>query len=336
MGKKILITGAGGFIGGFIVDKALERGFDTFAGVRSSTNREYLKDGQIKFVNLTFKSREKLRGEISAFKAEHGKWDYIVHNLGLTKSPDRHDFDKVNFEYLRNFVEALIDTDCVPEKFIYMSSLSAWGGTSEEGTAPIRPTDSPCPDTAYGRSKLRAEFFLRSCNGFPFVVLRPTGVYGPREKDYFMMMDLIKKGIDFSIGAKRKKLTFIYVKDLVRAIFLAIERGNPGEGYFLTDGNVYSQKDFRKITARLLGKRFVLSVPVPLTLCRFVCERAEDIAKVKGKSSTLNRDKFNILKQQNWSCDISKAEHDLGFFAEYDLEKGVSESIAWYRENGWL
>jgi len=52
--------------------------------------------------------------------------------------------------------------------------------------------------------------------------------------------------------------------------------------------------------------------------------------------TALNRDKYNILRQRNWRCDISPAQRDLGFKPEYDLERGVKETIRWYKENGWL
>lgn len=59
---------------------------------------------------------------------------------------------------------------------------------------------------------------------FPYVIYRPTGVYGPREADYYLMAKSIQKHVDFSVGFRRQDLTFVYVKDIVQAIFLGIEK----------------------------------------------------------------------------------------------------------------
>ena len=66
--KKILVTGAGGFIGGFIVEEALRRGYETWAGVRASTNKEYLKDENIKFIDLKIYEKETI--EKTAFRTK--------------------------------------------------------------------------------------------------------------------------------------------------------------------------------------------------------------------------------------------------------------------------
>ena len=123
---------------------------------------------------------------------------------------------------------------------------------------------------------------------------------------------------------------------MVKAVFLALEKGRDGEGYFLTDGiEYYTQKEFRGIVARTLGKKFVLPMTVPLGLCKLVCNLSEKFASSK-KVPVLNRDKYQILKQRNWTCDTSKANTELGYVADYNLERGVNECIAWYKENGWL
>jgi nucleoside-diphosphate-sugar epimerase len=63
---------------------------------------------------------------------------------------------------------------------------------------------------------------------------------------------------------------------------------------------------------------------------------AERMARLAGKSSTLNGDKYKIMKQRNWRCDITPAERELGYKPEYNLERGVKETIDWYKKEGWL
>src|SRR3712207_9382225 len=99
------------------------------------------------------------------------------------------------------------------------------------------------PNTAYGRSKLEAEYYLDSLGSdFPYIVLRPTGVYGPRETDYFLMAQSMKRHVDFSVGFRRQDITFVYVEDVVQAVFLAFDHGMNGRKYFLSDGNVYESR----------------------------------------------------------------------------------------------
>lgn len=336
MKKKILITGAGGFIGSFIVEEALRRQYDTWAGVRPSTGREYLQDPDIRFIQLHYADKEQLKRQLLEQHGQTGRWDCIIWNLGATKCRQPQDFDTINYGFLRNFVEALIETRTVPGQFIMTSSLGAWGAGDEKNYTPIRPDDPPAPETRYGKSKLRAEEYLRSLPGFPYVIFRPTGVYGPREKDYFLMMKTIACGVDFAAGYRRQALTFIYVKDLVKAMFLAIDKGVVRRAYFVSDGAVYAPSDFRRYVRQALHKRFVLPLHLPLWILRAVCYSAAFIAARRGRTSTLNPDKYRILKQRNWICDTTDLQTELGFTPDYPLEKGIREAVQWYREAGWL
>ena len=334
--KSILITGAGGFIGGFLVEEALKRGYDTWAAVRSTTNREFLQDERIHFIELDYSDQDKLEETLRDHMGEWGRWDYIVHNLGVTKSTSYLDFELVNYGYLRTLVDALQETNMTPDVFLMMSSLSVMGPGDEKNYKPILPTDVPFPNTYYGVSKLKAETYLQSVEGFPYTIFRCTGVYGPHERDYFLMIKSIKRGFDFSVGFKKQMLTFIYVKDLVTGVMTALEKGPSRKAYFLSEERGYTQQEFRQIVCEELGKKRVIPVTCPLWLVKVVCNVAEWIGKVTLKASALNRDKFKILKQRNWQCDTSEARRDFGFSPKYALREGIREAIAWYRSAGWL
>ena len=318
--KNILITGASGFIGSFLVEEALNRNWNIWAGIRQTSSKEYLNDERISFIDLFYSDKDELKQQIENHLNTHGKWDYIIHNAGVTKCLNHEDFEKINYQFTRNFIEALKETGAVPEKFIFMSSLSA----------------APPMDTMYGKSKHKAEEFLVAQTGFPFLILRPTGVYGPRDKDYLMVLKSIKRGFDLAAGCEPQMLTFLYVKDLAKAVFLAAESDKTRKIYNVSDGKTYSCETYTQTIKQALGKKYVLKIKIPLILLKTISILAEEFSKITKKPSTLNRDKYKIMKRRNWYCYISPLVEDLGFKAEYDLERGVRECVEWYTNQGWL
>ena len=334
--KKVFVTGASGFIGSFQVEGGLERGIDVWAGIRKPSSRKYLQDKRIRFAELNFGDKLKLKEQLAEHLCEHGGWDYIVHCAGVTKCLNKEDFDKGNYQATVNFVEALKELDMVPERFMYISSLSIFGPIHEDNYLPISEKDEAQPNTAYGVSKLKSEKYLQSLTDFPYVIYRPTGVYGPRERDYFLMAQSVKQHVDFAAGFKRQDITFIYVKDLVQAVYLGAKPEALRRAYFVSDGEVYASSTFSDLIKKELGNPWLLRIKCPLCLLKFISIVAETAAGWMGKPSTLNRDKYNIMKQRNWRCDISPIVSELGFRPEYLLERGVKETIAWYKKEGWL
>ena len=328
---KILVTGASGFIGSFIVEEALRRGFETWAAVRGSSSREYLRDERIHFLELNLSSKEQLMEQL------RGKdFDYVVHAAGVTKCLDKADFHRINTEGTRHLIDAIMAVSMPIRLFIFISSLSIFGAIREQQPyEEIRESDTPKPNTEYGRSKLAAEQYLASTS-LPYVILRPTGVYGPREKDYFIMAKSIKQHSDFAVGFKPQDITFVYVQDVVQAVFLALEKGKTGRKYFLSDGQVYRSTTFSNLIHEALGRPWWIRITAPVWVLRVVTFFGEHIGRLTGKVTALNNDKYNILKQRNWRCDIQPAIEELGYAPQYDLQRGVSETIRWYQENHWL
>ena len=332
--KRILITGASGFIGSFIVEEALRQGMETWAAVRSSSSRAYLNDQRINFIELDLSDEQRLTEQLK----DH-QFDYVVHAAGVTKCINKDDFRRVNTEGTRHLVAALRALRMPIERFVFLSSLSVMGAIREQQPyTEIREDDTPQPNTAYGKSKLEAEEALkaRSEEQFPYVILRPTGVYGPREKDYFIMAKSIKGHSDFAVGYKPQDITFVYVQDVVQAVFLALDHGKTGRAYFLSDGKVYRSATFSNLIRRELGNPWWIRITAPIWILRIVTAVGDIIGRLSGKAIALNNDKYHILRQRNWRCDIQPAIDELGYKPQYDLERGVRETIAWYKKEGWI
>jgi nucleoside-diphosphate-sugar epimerase len=339
--ERILVTGASGFIGSFIVEEALSRGYEVWAAVRRSSSRQFLTDSRIHFIELNLSSEQKLTQQM-----EGSTFDYVVHAAGVTKCLHKEDFFRINTEGTKNLVKALLALQMPLKRFVYISSLSIMGAIREQQPyTEILESDEPQPNTAYGRSKLEAEHWLNNLNeefrmkneaSFPFVILRPTGVYGPRERDYFMMAKSIKAHTDFAVGYKPQDITFVYVTDVVQAVFLAFEKGQTGRCYFLSDGEVYRSSTFSDLIRRELGNPWWIRIIAPLWLLRIITFVGESVGHLTGKVTALNNDKYYIMRQRNWRCDISPARQELGFEPQVKLAEGVRRSILWYKENGWL
>jgi nucleoside-diphosphate-sugar epimerase len=336
MAKSILITGAGGFIGSHLVEHALAEGWEVWAGVRRTTSHAYLSDPRLHFIDLPYAHPDALAETLRAHKVQHGAWDAIVHNMGVTKCRHPEDFETVNCTYLRHFIEALRACGMIPAQFALMSSLSAYGPIHETDGLPIRLDDTPQPNTAYGRSKLHAADYLRAQTDVPHLIFYPTGVYGPRDEDYYLMFRTVGAGFDFIPGLQPQRLTFLYVGDLVGAIFRALNSGQTYQRYLVAEGAEYTSTEFRRYIQAALGRRRVMTVRVPLRLLRAVNYTAGALAKAVGRVSTLNADKYRIMAQRNWTCDIRPLRETLGYAPRWTLERGVRETCAWYRQQGWL
>ena len=117
--ESVLVTGASGFIGSFIVEEALRRGFGVWAGVRSSSSREYLQDKKIHFLELDFAHPNELRAQLSGHKGTYSKFDYIIHCAGATKCVDKNDFERVNYLQTKYFVDTLRELNDSPAVYLY-------------------------------------------------------------------------------------------------------------------------------------------------------------------------------------------------------------------------
>ncbi|HVA97536.1 MAG TPA: NAD(P)-dependent oxidoreductase [Bacteroidia bacterium] len=332
---NILITGSSGFIGGFLVEEALARGMNVFAAIRASSNKQYLKNSQINFVELDLSSVPNLSYTLTEIVKKFGKIDYIIHNAGLTKASKKQHYFDVNTDFTGNFLNALLKANILPLKFIFMSSLAAYGPGNSTTFEPIKNDDIPAPISTYGESKLKAEQLIKSQHEIPWIIIRPTAVFGPREKEIFAIFQLINRNIHPWVNNKNQRLTFIYVRDLARVVLDSTLSNHFRKAYFVSDGQEYQSKAFGESVKKCIGKK-TLNIPISENFLKFIAHKLEVIYNISGKTPGLNMEKALELGTTNWKCDIIPLVSDIGFKPAYTLESGIKETVVWYKNEGWL
>ncbi len=323
---KILITGANGFVGYHLVEAALRKGMEVHAGVRGNSNTASLHSFPIHIVSLDYADKDRLRASF-----EREQYDYVIHAAGATKAGSETEYNQAN-ALNTDILSAALDF-CRPEKFVFLSSLAAMGPTDYGTDQIIRLEDAPKPVTRYGRSKLYAEELLRGHKELPWIILRPTAVYGPREKDLFVMIKTLARGLETYIGRRRQMLSFVYVKDLAEVALQACVSEVQHQTYHISDGAVYSRYEVSDIIKKILNRKTV-ALHVPEKTVRNIAGMME---RISGKKTPLlNKDKIAELVAENWQCDIEPAQKDLAYQPKYLLREGMKETINWYRDNKWI
>ena len=330
MNERILITGASGFIGYHLIKAAQKAGFKVDAAVRSSSKLSHLNTLNPDFVTLDFGSKESMVSNLEA-----GQYSYIIHAAGATKAKSEEEYNLINADYTRNLALAAEQADIPLKKFVFVSSLAAIGPSDYHDIKLFGEYRKPNPVTAYGKSKLLAEQYL-SDSVLPLAILRPTAVYGPGEKDLYIVFKMLQDGLDMYIGKKPQRFSFVYVQDLVNAIMLSLHAENKTDRtYNISDGNVYGRYELADTFKELSGKK-TIRFHIPEGVIKVVAKVLELAYINSKKAPVLNNEKLNELMAPNWACSIEAARKDLHYRPAYNLKTGLAESMQWYTKGKWL
>lgn len=327
MSERVLITGASGFLGYHLIMAALDKNLEVYAAVRKNSQIDHLKELPVKYVYLNYDDIEAISKVL-----ENNTINYIIHAAGVTKAVKQQEYNLVNATYSVNLAKAIKSNNGNLKKMIFISSLAAVGPSTDEVTAITEQTNTK-PVTAYGRSKLLAETELCKLT-IPLTILRPTAIYGPRDKDIFILLKTISKGLDLYMGKFLQQLSFVHARDVAEAAVQALFLNKTGV-YNIADGNRYNRYQFADTTKKILNKK-AIRFHIPMPLIKVLAYFLETINGWANKPAVINREKLQELAAKNWSCDISKAKNELNFSPRFNLESGLKESIAWYQQQKLL
>ncbi|WP_249171731.1 NAD(P)-dependent oxidoreductase [Erythrobacter sp. JK5] len=305
MVTHVAITGATGFVGHATLDAALAKGLR----VRALTRRNQHARERVEWVSGT------LDNDAALAELATGV-DAVIHIAGLTNTPDTSEFDRANVAGTQRMLAATGAAGI--RRFVFVSSLSA-----------REPELS-----AYGASKARAEELVKASD-LEWTIVRPPGVYGPRDKDYLDLFKAAKLGIVPVPPAGRSSL--IHVEDLARLLIALACAGSIAthRTYEPWDDNPYGYEhtELAQMIGEAVGRSqvFAPSLPEPLLQIAARIDKA-----LRGHKAKLTEDRVGYMVHPDWVCDVRKAPPLSLWQAVWDGEAGLKMTAEWYREQGWL
>jgi dTDP-glucose 4,6-dehydratase len=312
--KKVLITGASGFIGSHTVESALDRGYSVRVFLRYNSTG-YV--GNLRFLGKKLKEIEIFWGDIrdytSVLRAVKGV-DYVIHLAAQISVPysfqNPIDFAMNNVVGTTNILKASVE--CGISKFVYTSTSEIFGGSDE----PLNEDSLRIPKSPYSASKVGADAMVKSffyTYDLNTLILRPFNTFGPRQSIRALIPWIIYQGLrseKVKLGNLEPKRDFTYVKDTVEGILLSLEKETEGgDEINLGTGRSFSVMEVVEVVSKVLGKDLKVEV--------------EEKFKRPKKAEV-----FNLI------ADNSKAKRVLGWEPKWSFEEGVRETVEYVRSLG--
>ncbi len=328
MKKKAFVTGGTGFIGTHLVKELLGRDFEVNILVRNIEKARRLFYEYGEGVNF-FKGNI---FEVDKFGEVIHDSSHIFHLAALTKVLKKSEFFTVNVDGTKKIAEVVLQNPEKIERFIHISSLAAVGPSKS-----LNKFEFMGPVSEYGRSKLESEKVIKeSLPENMYTIIRPPAVFGPLDMDVYKFFKSVKNGVVPLIGFNEKKVSIIYVKDLVKGIVDAALSGNAkGKTYCLAYENFFTWKELGNIASKILDKKtFYIRIPHFVVLVSGFFNGL--FTKIRGKRDIFDFDKAREIVQKYWICDSKEARKDFGFKCSYKIEEAFKETIKWYRDENLL
>ncbi len=315
--KNILITGATGFIGSYIVKHALALKYEVYVAVRKTSNRKSLEDLNVNFLILDFSSETAIARTLTSTIV----FDTVIHNAGVKTASTEEAYKHNNVDLTKNLCAALQKKRLLKGSFIFISSLAALGPGEEDSMACIAENRVASPLSSYGKSKLLAEKEVEK-SGLKYTIIRPTAVFGKGGNDYKQLVSLVKKNIAIYLASPKQLLSFIHADDLARLIFLANTPAGVNQVFNASDTQNYTLEKFYKTVEHALGKNIKIRLRVPFFIVASIANLNGLLQKMCNIKSPLDSiEKAREVTALNWACCTDKIQSQLHFVAQHSLNE---------------
>lgn len=334
--NKILITGAAGFIGSHLVETLLENNIPV-ERLRLFVLKNEPLDNLPKLNFDIYKGD--IQNEADVTKAMDGV-SLVYHLAALTidgaKYFTQEEYTAVNVQGTENVLKA-----CKKEKtkIIFFSSIAVFGLPAWVGDInnwdETRPKN---PKEIYGESKLEAEKKIVDANkkwGIPYIILRPTSAYGPRDKRNLLeLYNVVARRIFFYIGNGNNKMDYVYVKDITQAAYLAGKSKKINDDYIIGAGTPVTLNEVVLSVAKSINVP-VPNIHVPKKIALWLSFVIEKTYLAVGMKPILFPARVKVMTS-NCYYNIAKAKKNLGYKPAFSFEKGAKITGKWLLENGLI
>jgi dihydroflavonol-4-reductase len=327
-GATVLVTGGNGFIGSHLVDSLLSLGCNVHCLVRKSSNLRWLSSPKIQFHFVDLADPD--------FKIPNlPDIDFVFHCAGLTKAKNRKEYFDINSTVCSSLYEQCLSYKGSIKGIVHLSSLAAAGPGKDEQL--VDEATALNPITFYGQSKKAGEeVALKYSASLPIKVIRPPVVYGPREENLYTFFKLVKKGWGLQIGRSPKKLSLIYVADLVQAMIMVCDpRAEQKKVYFVTDGETYSWQEVAKAAADKMNVS-MKALTIPESILIPIAIFFEVLAMLSAKPALFDRQRMIDIRQSCWTASPENFFRDFDFTPQFNLTTGLAHTLDWYVKQKWL
>jgi len=327
-GKKALVTGATGFIGGRLAERLVSEGMQVRGLVRTPAKGQWLAELGVELVLGDITNPPSLRMAIAGCQL-------VFHAAGwVSERGTKAEVWAVNVTGTQNVIDAALAAGV--ERLVHLSSCAVYGSLQQHNIAENTPTRMR--GNLYGDSKVAAEevvFGAYRAHGLPVVIARASQVYGPRSRQYTIrQIEIIKAGKMVLIDKGRHLCKPIYIDNLIGGLILCAQvDAVVGEAINFTDDVPVPWREFYGAYGRMLG---INSFPsVPFALAWLIGYYNEITARLRGKKASLNRGVLMTHRSSN-SFSNQKARELLGWEPNVDLAQGMMLTEAWLRAKGYL
>ncbi|MCG3204769.1 MAG: Aurachin B dehydrogenase [Elusimicrobia bacterium] len=327
MKPKILITGANGYTGKWLCRHLNEKGIAVRALVHNAPSSDS-SNPLIEYVSGD------LRDLASLKKAMEGI-ETVMHLAAVYRPANvtRKDFWDVNVEGVRNIVEAAAEAHV--KKFVHCSTVGVHGTT---GRHPINEDGPIKPDDLYQESKWAGEQLALSIareKGLNLTVLRPAGIYGPGEKRFLKITQMIKNGRFIMFGNGKVSYHFVHVSDFCEAFWLASQKENTnGRVYIIADRTPIDIAEVVVVLAKAVGVK-PPTFKLPYALLWMAAIVTEILCKPFGIQPPMHRRRAAWFRSER-AYNIDRAIKELGYNPKVETREGLTQMVDSYKKAGWL